>query len=66
MKIYSLSDIIDWHKQKFPSHMLLISIPNAITYFADADQSPDPISLKGQTWKEVKSFLQLKVREYLS
>lgn len=65
LKIYSLNHIINWHKEKFPSQMLLISIPNAITYFEDADQSPDPISLKGQTWKEVKVFLQSKVREYL-
>ena len=33
LKIYSLKDIISWHKEKYPSQMLLISIPNAITFF---------------------------------
>ena len=45
--------------------MLLISIPTILTYFTDADESEDPISLKGQTKKSVKKFIQEKVREYL-
>ena len=66
LKVYSLNDIINWHKEKFPSQMLLISIPNAITYFEDADQSPDPISLKGQTWKEVKLFFAIESKGIFS
>ncbi len=45
--------------------MLLISIPNALTYFEDADDSPDPISLLGQSWEEIKDFIKFKVREFL-
>jgi hypothetical protein len=47
---YSLQQIIDWHKQKYPSQMLAISIPHAITYFVDADESETPLSFKNQTW----------------
>ncbi len=63
---FTLAEIIEFHKQKFPSQMLLISIPSAITYFDDADVSEVPASLHGQTWKSVKKLLQLKVREFLS
>ena len=66
LKRYSLEDIMNWHKQKYPSQQLLISIPNALIYFEDANESPDPLSLQGQTWDGVKKYLQLKVREYLS
>jgi predicted nucleotidyltransferase component of viral defense system len=47
---YSLQQLMDWHKQKFPSQMLAISIPHAITYFVDADESEIPVSYNGQTW----------------
>lgn len=45
--------------------MLLISIPQALTYFADAEESEAPVSLKGQTWEGVKRFIQQHVNEYL-
>ena len=45
---YSLQQIIDWHKLKYPSQMLAISIPHAITYFFDADQSEIPVSYKNK------------------
>jgi hypothetical protein len=65
LKHYSLDEILDFHKQKYSSQQLLISIPNALTYFEDAEMSPDPISLNGQTWESVKKTLRQKVREFL-
>lgn len=65
-KHYSLNDIIKFHSSKYPSQQLLISIPYALTYFTDAEESDEPISLKGQTWEEVKNIIQKKVSEYLS
>jgi len=62
---FTLSEIIGFHRKKFPNQMLLISIPQAITYFADADESEDPVSLKEQTWDEIKNFIQKKVKDYL-
>jgi len=65
LKYYNLSQIIDFHKAKYPSQMLLITIPQAIIYFKDADTTDDPVSLKGQTWSDVKAIIQEKVREFL-
>jgi predicted nucleotidyltransferase component of viral defense system len=65
LKLYSLNDIVNFYNQKYPNQQLLISIPNALTYFEDADDSPDPISLLGQTWEDVKEFIKFKVREFL-
>ena len=62
---YELSQMIDFHKAKYPNQMLLISIPQALVYFVDADDSDEPVSLKGQTWSDVKETLKTKVREFL-
>jgi len=63
---YSLQQIMDWHRQKYPTQMLAISIPHAITYFTDADDTEEPVSFKNQTWSGVKKGIQKVVREYLS
>lgn len=65
LKYYSIKDFIDFYQQKFHSQQLLISIPQALTYFDDAEETEDPVSLKGQTWESVKAFIQKKVRDYL-
>lgn len=62
---YSIADFIQLHKEKFATQNLLITVPQAITYFSDADESEEPISLKNQTWDSVKEFISGKVREYL-
>jgi hypothetical protein len=45
--------------------MLAISIPHAITYFIDADESETPVSFKKQTWDGVKKAISKVVRDYL-
>ncbi|MCF8371896.1 MAG: nucleotidyl transferase AbiEii/AbiGii toxin family protein [Bacteroidales bacterium] len=62
---FSLQQLMDWHKQKYPNQMLAISIPHAITYFADADESEAPVSFKGQTWEKIKKDLSKIVSDYL-
>ncbi len=62
---YPLADFVNFHHEKYSKQNLLISVPSALTYFADADESEDPVSLKGQTWKSVQSFISKKVSEYL-
>ena len=62
---YSVQDFITAYSKKYPNMQLLISIPYALTYFADADESEDPVSLKGQTWERVKKTIQQQVNEYL-
>lgn len=61
---YSIEDFINFHKEKYSTQNLFITVPHAITYFADADESEDPISLKNQNWDSIKTFINMKVREY--
>lgn len=65
LKHYPLQQLIEWHKQKYPSQMLAISIPNAISYFVDADESETPNSFKNQNWEGVKKGIQKAVSNYL-
>jgi predicted nucleotidyltransferase component of viral defense system len=66
LETYGLDNIMNWHTEKFPNQMLLISIPQTITYFDDAETSKDPECLRGLSWEEVKSIIRKAVREYLS
>ncbi len=61
----TVADCIGFNFKKFPEQRLLISIPYALTYFADAEESETPVSLKGQTWEKVKKSISKKVRDYL-
>lgn len=63
---YSVSDFINFHKEKYAAQNLLITVPQAITYFADAEEDEDPISLKGQTWQSVKAYISARVRTHLA
>ncbi len=63
---HGLGNIIDWHTEKFPNQMLLISIPQTITYFDDANLSQDPICLLGLSWEDIKNKIRSAVRDYLS
>jgi predicted nucleotidyltransferase component of viral defense system len=65
LKKYSIQELINWYEKKYPSQQLLISIPQAITYFEDAEESEDPLSLKGQTWESVKKIIRQKVSDFL-
>ena len=62
---FSIADFIRFHKEKYSTQNLLITVPQAITYFSDAEESEDPVSLKKQTWDGVKEFIKIKVSEYL-
>jgi len=62
---YSVDDFIHYYTKKYPSQQLLVSVPFALTYFIDAEESEDPVSLKGQTWKSVKKYIQQHVNEFL-
>jgi predicted nucleotidyltransferase component of viral defense system len=65
LKHFTVKDFVELHKEKYSSQNLLISVPQAMVYFGDADESEDPISLKNQTWVSVKKEISDKVRAYL-
>lgn len=62
---YSIQNFIDYHKQKYSQQMLGISVPQAMLYFTDADESEDPVSLKIKNWSDVKKIIGKKVRDFL-
>lgn len=62
---FTIPDFIQFHKEKFATHNLLITVPQALTYFAEAEESEDPVSLKNQNWDVVKEFISSKVSEFL-
>ncbi len=63
---FSVQDFIDFHKEKYLTQNILISVPQAMSFFMDADESEDPICLKKQTWQQVQAFIDSKISEYLS
>jgi predicted nucleotidyltransferase component of viral defense system len=63
---YTIADFVQFHKEKYSSQNLMITVPQALTYFSDAAEDEAPRSLKEQTWESVQAFISLKVREYLS
>lgn len=65
LKHHDMQWIIDRHKQKYPNQMFAISIPKALSYFTDAENSESPVSLKGQTWEGVKEAIQKAVSAFL-
>ncbi len=66
LKQFTIKDFIEFHKQKYSTQNLLITVPQAFTYFDDANDGEDPISLKNQTWESVQKFISYKVREFLA
>ncbi|MCB9170309.1 MAG: nucleotidyl transferase AbiEii/AbiGii toxin family protein [Flavobacteriales bacterium] len=65
LQAYGLEHLIDRHRSKYPRNTIAISIPRAITYFVDAENGVDPVSLKGQTWEGVKRSIATVVDNYL-
>lgn len=64
-KHFTLDEIILFYEKKFFEQRLLISIPQAITYFEEANESEDPVSLNGETWDSVQQTIKKVVNEYL-
>lgn len=62
---YSVQDFIESYIKKFPNHQVLISIPQALIYFDDAEESEEPVGLKGQNWNHVKKYIREKINAYL-
>lgn len=65
LQYHDLAHIAECHSRKYPNQLLAISIPNALVYFSDAEESEAPLSLKDQTWDEVKQVIRHAVNQYL-
>jgi predicted nucleotidyltransferase component of viral defense system len=62
---FTMTDFVKFHKEKYATQNLFITVPQALIYFEDADNSEDPISLKREKWSTIKSKIQKKVRDHL-
>ncbi|MCB0820772.1 MAG: nucleotidyl transferase AbiEii/AbiGii toxin family protein [Bacteroidetes bacterium] len=62
---YSMDFFTECYQKKYPNQLLLISIPRALSYFDDAENSPAPNCLRGWTWEDVKQKIRHAVNEYL-
>ncbi len=65
LKHYTVADFVKNHHDKYSTQNLLISVPQAMIYFSDADEDENPVSLKGQTWTKVQKAIQEKVNQFL-
>lgn len=65
LKHFTIEDIVQFYNRKYPSQQLLISVPQALIYFDDAEDSEEPFSLEGQSWESIKLEIQTAVRNYL-
>jgi predicted nucleotidyltransferase component of viral defense system len=61
---FTVDDFVRFHKEKYSTQNLIVTVPQAISYFADAEDDPDPKSLKGQTWDSVKTAIRKEVRGF--
>ncbi|MGB3524740.1 MAG: nucleotidyl transferase AbiEii/AbiGii toxin family protein [Flavobacteriales bacterium] len=64
-KHHDLKWVLDRHAEKYPNQMIAVSIPHALTYFVDAEESETPMSLKGQTWEAIQRSISQTVSDYL-
>lgn len=62
---YSVEDFVRYHQQKYTTQNRLNSVPQALTYYKDADESEDPVGLKKQTCNSIQRAISEKVRRYL-
>lgn len=66
LRHFTVEDFIRFHAEKYSTQNLLITVPQAITYFADAEEDEAPVSLRKQNWDDVKKQISVHVTEYLS
>lgn len=64
MKTYSLSDMLELFSRKYPD-IAHFHILKSLTYFDDAEEDFDPITLLNTDWEIVKQTIENKVNEYI-
>jgi len=62
---HTLQWLMDKHKEKYSNQLLAISIPTALTWFTDAEEGEDPVSLNGLSWTDVKHSISRIVNGFL-
>lgn len=63
LKHYTLDEILQFHKQKYPEASTLRSLMS-LAYFEDADPQPLPRMFTTDTWEKIKSDVLTEVKIY--
>jgi predicted nucleotidyltransferase component of viral defense system len=58
---YTLETLIGYYKEKYNPASLLMLI-RSLSWFDDADDEPNPVSLSGVTWPEIKEKISNAIR----
>ena len=62
LRRYSLSEMIEWYVAKYPDgHVALAA--RSLSYFADAEETPQPLMLQPFDWDEAKDIIRRSVRD---
>jgi predicted nucleotidyltransferase component of viral defense system len=64
LNTFSVKELMDLYSKKYPntSHFMVLK---SLTYFDDAENDPDPITIQDVSWKKVKSTVLSKVNDFL-
>jgi predicted nucleotidyltransferase component of viral defense system len=62
---YSLKEMVNFYKQKYPDGTLFM-VFKSLTYFEDAEEQENPISLNGTEWIQVKNAILKAHEAYMS
>jgi len=65
LRAHGLEWFIEKHRLKYPRNTIMISVPRALGYFTDAEESEDPVSLNGLSWTDVKLSISRIVNGFL-
>ncbi len=65
LRVHGIEWLVDKHQRKYPKNTILISVPRALGYFTDAEESEDPVSLNGLSWPDVKLSIARIVNGFL-
>lgn len=57
LEAHGVAWLEEHHRKKYPNNSILMSVPEAITYFKDAENDADPMDITGRTWEEVKQVI---------
>lgn len=56
LKHFKREDLLSFYEKKYP-HGSTWSLEKSLVYFDDAELEPDPLSLKGESWADVRSAI---------
>jgi hypothetical protein len=57
---FTLPELIGFFEQKYQK-MNSFTVTKSLIYFDDADMDPDPISMMGMTWEDIKIGIKMKL-----